>query len=213
MAHIRKDFRHKIIKNFFNKVELKILQAYCNNVLDKPSLIENHKGDKVLALHFYGERIMDTMLEMKKELVEKECGLDLYKTYTYWRWYGFGSSLAKHTDRPACEISITACIYKTDDWPLVVGGNKLNSSITNIELEPGDALLYLGVEESHGRVKIFRGDGMAQVFMHYVDKNGPFKHHEEDMYLKENMNKWSKEDKEYVTNLGLIKPWKPWIIE
>ena len=37
---------------------------------------------------------------------------------------------------------------------------------------PGDALLYRGIELPHWR-EAFDGDRMAQVFLHYVDRDGP----------------------------------------
>ena len=39
---------------------------------------------------------------------------------------------------------------------------------------PGDAVIYLGRQIKHGRKK-FTGDYYAQCFLHYVDKNGPYK--------------------------------------
>lgn len=207
MAFIRNNFRYKVLKNFFDEKELKILQLYCDNALNNPSAILSQRNESSFAIAFSNDRLMETMLCLKKELVERETGLDLFKTYTYWRWYGFNSDLKEHTDRPSCEISITACINKTDDWPLTIGGNKLNTKVTKVELNIGDALLYLGTEDLHGRVGRFKGDGLAQVFMHYVDRNGPFTHHADDQYLKTRFNKWSEDDKKYILNLGVEKSW------
>jgi hypothetical protein len=39
-------------------------------------------------------------------------------------------------------------------------------------LRPGDALIYRGIELAHWR-EAFQGEKMAQVFLHYVDRNGP----------------------------------------
>jgi hypothetical protein len=40
-----------------------------------------------------------------------------------------------------------------------------------INMEPGDAAIYLGCEVEHWREE-FKGDWHAQTFLHYVDKNG-----------------------------------------
>jgi hypothetical protein len=48
-----------------------------------------------------------------------------------------------------------------------------------IEMEEGDAVIYLGCELEHGR-KPFEGDCCAQVFMHYVDANGEYSHFKDD---------------------------------
>ena len=53
-----------------------------------------------------------------------------------------------------------------------------------IELEEGDGLLYAGCEQTHGRPGIYKGEGMAQVFLHYVNQNGPNKKHAYDGLAK-----------------------------
>jgi hypothetical protein len=40
------------------------------------------------------------------------------------------------------------------------------------ELRPGDALLYRGMELFHWR-DAYRGEALVQVFLHYVDRDGP----------------------------------------
>ena len=53
----------------------------------------------------------------------------------------------------------------------------------SFELDEGDAVLYAGYDQEHWRPGIYKGEGMAQVFFHYVDKNGPFKDHAYDINL------------------------------
>jgi hypothetical protein len=198
MAVIRKDFRFKVIKNFFTPDELKLLQQYCLDAIEEPNQIANTKDQEHYCPVFYDDKLMNTVLNYKRKIVEKASGLKLFKTYSYWRYYGFGSELENHIDRPACEISVTACINKTDNWPLIIKGKK-------VELDIGDALLYLGVEDTHSRPDIFRGDGMAQVFLHYVDANGPFAHHIDDNFSNLTRRKHSEEDLDYIVNVLKIK--------
>ena len=113
---------------------------------------------------------MTALLDTKLPLVEKKSNLKLLPTYAYWRYYVFGAHLKKHTDRHACEISITTCIKKYDNWPIVVEG-------TSFELEEGDAVLYAGCDQEHERPGIYKGEGMAQVFFHYVNQNGIYKNY------------------------------------
>ena len=49
-------------------------------------------------------------------------------------------------------------------WPIYMEG-------TEIDLQPGDAVIYLGCELEHWREE-FKGDWHAQAFLHYVDKKG-----------------------------------------
>ena len=141
---------NKLIKNFFSKEELNILQKYCYNKLDfdKDYVLDNQSFSPA----WYDDPLMTALLDIKLSRVELESKLKLFPTYAYWRYYVFGGSLAKHTDRPACEISITACIKKFDNWPIVVEGN-------SFELEEGSAVLYSGCEEKHFRPGKYKGEG------------------------------------------------------
>ena len=178
--------KNKIIKQFFKKEELNIIQKYCYNKLDS-------NEDCVLDIQsfspaWYEDPLMNSLLYVKLPIVEKESNLKLFPTYAYWRYYILGGTLKKHRDRPACEISITACIKKYDNWPIIVEGK-------SFELKEGDAVLYAGCNQKHGRPGIYKGEGMAQVFLHYVNQNGPFTHHAYDNYLKKTGNQTSEKDK------------------
>tara|TARA_R110001632_G_scaffold56225_2_gene137673 strand:- start:141 stop:656 length:516 start_codon:yes stop_codon:yes gene_type:complete len=163
--------KYKLIKNFFSKEELNILEKYCYNKLD---LNKDYRLDgQSFSPAWYSDPLMTALLDTKLPLVEKESNLQLFQTYAYWRYYVFGATLKKHTDRPACEISVTACIKKYDNWPIVVEG-------TSFGLEEGDAVLYAGCDQEHERPGIYKGEGMAQVFFHYVDQNGIYKNHAYD---------------------------------
>ena len=173
---------YKLIKNFFNKDELKIFQKYCYNKLDsdKDYTLDN----QCFSPAWYNDPLMNSLLDTKLKIVEKHSSLKLYPTYAYWRYYVYGGTLAEHTDRPACEVSITACIKKYDNWPIVV-------EKTSFELEEGDGLLYAGCEQKHSRPGVYKGEGMAQVFFHYVNKKGPFTHHAYDDFRKKTTLKQS----------------------
>ena len=173
---------YKLIKNFFSKEELKILQKYCYNKLDS-------NKDYALDYHFspsyYKDPLMVALLSTKLAKVEQESNLKLFPTFSFWRYYVFGATLKKHIDRPACEISVTACIKKYGNWPIVVEG-------TSFEIEEGDAILYAGCDQKHWRPGIYKGEGLAQVFFHYVNQNGPYTKHAYDGYYIENNTKGDK---------------------
>lgn len=176
--------KHKLIKNFFEKEELSTIQKYCYNALDLGQYMITSQS---FSPAWYNDPLMTALLETKKIKVEKESNLKLFPTYSYWRYYVFGGTLAKHLDRPSCEVSVTACIKKQDNWPIIVEGNKF-------ELQEGDALLYAGCVEEHERPGIYKGEGMSQVFFHYVDKNGYFTNHAYDRYWKETGEKFTAEE-------------------
>jgi len=179
----------RIIKKFFNKEELSILKKYCHNKLD---LNKDHQLDgQSFSPAWYEDPLMTSFLDIKLPLVEKKSNLNLIPTYAYWRYYIFGANLKQHLDRPSCEISVTACIKKYDNWPIVVEGKEF-------ELNEGDAILYNGVFEKHWRPGVYKGNGMAQVFFHYVDKNGHFSHHGYDNYFKITKNTKSEGDLQWI---------------
>jgi len=170
MGIIRKDFRYKIVKNFLTKKELEIGSHYYhlmhkrNDTNFDPMIHQSNNGDSVWSCAT--DHFSDVMLLAKKKLMEKETGLKLIPTYAFTRIYTYNAELKKHKDRPACEISVSA-MWDSDGtkWPLYINGK-------GIEMEPGDAVIYLGCEDFHWREN-FEGDFHIQTFFHYVDKNGP----------------------------------------
>ena len=126
--------------------------------------------------HFlYGDPLMESTLEMCRPLMEKITGFELSPTYAFCRIYKNGDALHSHLDRPACQIGASMTLgydlseirrSKPDySWPIFLEGN-------SFILEPGDVLIYRGCEMKHWR-EAFEGYYQAQLFMFYVDKNGP----------------------------------------
>jgi hypothetical protein len=64
---------------------------------------------------------------------------------------------------------MTLCLGGDLRWPFWLEGP---NGIVKLELSPGDGLLYRGIECTHWR-EAFEGTRLAQVFLHYVDQNGP----------------------------------------
>jgi hypothetical protein len=102
--------------------------------------------------------------------VNEILGEEVLPTYTYARVYKNGSILERHRDRPSCEISFTVNLTKDVDWPIYF--QRPDGSETSVELNPGDAVLYLGCQADHWRNK-FEGTEHVQLFLHYVRANGP----------------------------------------
>jgi hypothetical protein len=124
------------------------------------------------APHIYGDVFMDGVLLDMMPLAEEVARTKLFPTYSYLRVYHRGQVLAKHKDRPSCEISLSICLgYQADSpWPLWI---ETPGGVSTIELYPGDAMFYRGIECSHWR-EPFEGEQAVQVFLHYVDQNGPY---------------------------------------
>jgi len=159
---------YKLVKNFLCKEEMELLTHYTRlkhrSNFNSFDCNQNDQGDTM----FYGDPVTDSLLITKKDLMEKETGLTLLPTYTFWRMYTYGADLKKHSDRPSCEYSVTVQINSCGvKWPIFMEGKE-------VELENGDAVIYKGCDLEHWREE-FKGDWHSQVFIHYVNKNGPHK--------------------------------------
>ena len=119
----------------------------------------------------YGDLVMEHLLERLRPHVEAASGRRLFPTYSYLRVYQHGNALKPHRDRPACEISVSLHIGQETPvpWPLWLEGVDGPQAV---ELQPGDAVLYRGTELEHWR-EPYTGIRAAQVFLHYVDQDGP----------------------------------------
>jgi hypothetical protein len=135
------------------------------------------------AYSCYGDIMMDMLLVNFKPIMEQATGLLLRENYSYARIYKNGHILKRHKDRLSCEISTTLNLGG-DPWPIYVepdaslGGHNngvyvsSNSKGIQINLNPGDMLIYRGIELEHWR-EPFQGNECVQVFLHYNDINNP----------------------------------------
>jgi hypothetical protein len=93
-------------------------------------------------------------------------------TYCYARMYQHGEELVKHKDRPSCEISVSLNLDSDGtSWPLYF--TKPNGEVASVELNSGQAVLYLGCVSTHWRDR-YEGHELSQVFLHYVRSRGPY---------------------------------------
>lgn len=109
------------------------------------------------------------VLTNKTAEVSKYVGETVFPTYVYSRIYREGSELLKHTDRPACEISITLHLGGDKPWGIWIVTSDKKKKCVN--LNPGDAMIYLGCIAPHWRDK-FEGTNYTQFFLHYVRSRG-----------------------------------------
>lgn len=177
------------LKNFLDEDNCKELTQELNKYVAKGETTKDEQCPVSEAIH--GTPTFDKLLEDLLPHFEKACGKRLYPTYSYARLYKPGEELKIHTDRPACEISATLTlgrsgkqwsIYMADKdpngeaLPIDIYEDKSNQyklkNIIPIYMNVGDAVLYRGMEKVHWREK-FEGEWQAQVFLHYVDADGP----------------------------------------
>ena len=127
------------------------------------------------APSFYGDHEMRKLQIKILPIMEEHSGLKLYPTYNYFRIYNKASILKRHTDRPECEISITINLGYDGkySWPICIKDN--NDKEHSVELAPGDGLIYHGCDNEHWREPADdRVICQSQLFVHYVDQDGPY---------------------------------------
>ena len=118
--------------------------------------------------------LFDSLLEQVHPQIEVLSGKKLYPTYAYGRKYAPGDELKIHKDRPSCEISVTLTLgISGDAWPIYMGYNSDKTNSSRIEMKVGDAVIYRGQDVFHWREKYTEGEWQVQVFLHYVDAEGP----------------------------------------
>ena len=175
--------KYKYVKKMIDKDLVNYLTTFSLNTKKNT---KEWMGDEQVpqshSAHPKDEIIYKHLLHFLHPRMEEETGLKLQTSYCYNRIYFPGSELKKHIDRPACEISISLTLnfsYADEKyrWPLCMGD-------TPIVIESGDGLIYKGCEIEHWR-PIFTQPTPSyhhQAFLHYVDKNGPYKDLKEEIY-------------------------------
>jgi hypothetical protein len=154
----------------------------CQNLSDYIlKLVEDKKTTKdpqcPLSESVYGDSMLDVLLEDVRPTIEKATGLNLIPTYSYARKYLPGDELKPHTDRAACEISATITLgYEGGLWPIHVStDDKVENDIGEILIDVGSMVVYRGMEINHWREPYTQGKWQCQVFLHYVNADGPHK--------------------------------------
>lgn len=172
--------KYKYIKNLLSSDVAEFISFSSLKMIDK---IEPGDSQVSLAFSMHSSYILmyRHLLYFLKNRIETESNLKLNPTYAYSRLYISGSKLDPHTDRAACEISVSLTLkqkYHNKDyqWPLYMGE-------TPLFIKEGDGVLYKGMEIEHGRPIFQEPDGSwhHQVFLHYVNAEGPYKNLKEEI--------------------------------
>jgi predicted 2-oxoglutarate/Fe(II)-dependent dioxygenase YbiX len=156
-----------VIPNFINTHKATLLEKeyieYCAiNNLDGDSQAPN-SNSKYNYISFL-ELLCEKTQEVSSILEET-----VLPTYVYSRVYHNGSVLKRHKDRDACEISLTLHLGGDKPWEIYI--QTPTGEERCINLQPGDAMLYLGREAEHWRDE-YTGDHYTQIFLHYVRSRG-----------------------------------------
>lgn len=122
--------------------------------------------------------------------ISKLVGRELLPAYDYFRIYREGDVCRVHSDRESCEHSVSLTLDYSDGevWDLQVGRRAVadpepmsddfgSDDFSSVGMKVGDAVLYRGVQHRHGRVTPNPNAWSAHLFLHYVERGGPFEGH------------------------------------
>lgn len=125
------------------------------------------------SLGRYADALGEVLLVRLLPVVEALASKRVFPTYSFLRFYTPESRLSKHTDRPSCEYSLSLTVGHDDAqtaWPILL--ESVDGQVRSIDLAVGDGLLFQGTELPHWREPLEQGHWL-QLFLHYVDADGP----------------------------------------
>lgn len=133
--------------------------------------------------------------------VSRLAGIELLPTYGYFRVYQSGDICRVHSDRPACEHSLSLTVQLSEErpWALSIERKFLEKplpvmeedfgkeDVASLPMAAGDAVMYQGVHHRHGRVEPNPNSWSAHLFLHWVDASGPYSDHAFDRVATQGM--------------------------
>ena len=152
-----------------------------NNLLTKPAI-------EVYSLEYPP---MAAFLWGLTPRVTQIAGCELIPSYAYFRIYQKGDICRVHSDRQACEHSLSLTVELGDDipWALSLEKRHLDAPLVAVDadfgdepysaipMSAGDAVMYRGVNHRHGRLEPNPNSWSAHLFLHWVDAAGPYVDH------------------------------------
>lgn len=152
-----------VVRKFITQKKAKNLSKEFRDFCGKNNPGSDSQVPNTPSKYNYGS-FLELLCEKTPE-VSNLIGETVLPTYCYSRIYKSGDVLKRHTDRDACEISLTIHLDGDKEWEIYV--ETPDGKEIAINLKCGDALLYLGCKAPHWR-NAFDGEYYSQVFLHYV---------------------------------------------
>jgi len=160
-ARLEPEIHERLLAHF----RANIGRFYAEHMIEEIGTIDAHR---IPTLLFEDTDFNARLGEDLKPLHEAWAGMPLAVSYCYGiRCYQRGTFLHNHVDRHTHIVSTTICVDHALDspWPLHI--ENIDGGVSQINLEPGELVLYEGTRLSHGRPYPLDGDFYAGVFVHY----------------------------------------------
>lgn len=178
----------EVASNLFKQVQMDLTAAGKSfQTFAQAQPLSKHQTVDISG-HFY--RPLTTFLWGLTPIISELTGADLLPSYDYFRIYQRDDICRVHSDRPSCEHSVSLTLAYSDGkpWPLEVGSIPVSSEgpcvedfcdepYFSVEMQPGDAVLYRGIDLRHGRMTPNPNQWSAHLFLFWVERGGPFAQH------------------------------------
>ena len=138
--------------------------------------------------HFY--RPLISFLWGLTPAMSEVTGRDLLPSYDYFRIYQKDDICRLHSDRPSCEHSLSLTLAYSDGkpWSFQIGSVPMDAPdylredfgdepFSSIAMNPGDGVVYRGTDLRHGRIEPNPNSWSAHLFLHWVERGGPYAAH------------------------------------
>lgn len=187
-ALLCKLFPVPVVSAFYNRLQFDLdLQQSARSFLVEGPLLS--KAAVEVYSHQYAP--MATFLWAVTPVASRVAECELLPTYAYFRIYQQGDICRVHSDRHACEHSLSIALALSDEraWALSIGRQQREGPTTEVApdfgseefaslpMSAGDAVMYKGVAHRHGRLEPNPNRWSAHLFLHWVDANGPHREH------------------------------------
>jgi hypothetical protein len=160
-----------LVKAMLPKIMVDYIKVYYAILLANGKFYKDTQCPLSLALG--GDPGLDAVLEWIRPEISRLVGFELTPTYSYTRLYAKGDVLKRHTDRPACEISVSISISVPAGAEPSTLFLKPSYDEVEIKMFEGDGCVYVGTEIPHWR-EPFSSDGYNQLFLHFIVTNGRY---------------------------------------
>lgn len=153
------------------------LRASIDHFRPEPEIDELQTvDDQIIPALYYEDRGFNSRLSRDLQARHEEwSGMRLLESACYGiRVYQRGSFLYNHVDCTGTHlISSTICVDHrlSSPWPLTI--EDIDGNLSQVDMEPGDFILYEGARLTHGRPYPLDGDYYASIFVHYRPVDPP----------------------------------------
>jgi len=150
-------FDPKVLDDLYPAADFALLKRYVESLADLPDL----PADVERGRHYL--RNLSLMMDIHRNMnamVSEVVGFELKPSYTLLSFYGPGSVVERHLDRPQCEATLTYCISQDQPWDFYVGDSRFR-------LEENQALVFAGRHQPHYRNPI-QSEYCRMALFHFV---------------------------------------------